>query len=135
MASTTLTTAQVAGALKTVRKHFSSTNLDTTDTGNEGANLTASKVMITDGSGKIATSAITSTQLGYLSGLIGNVQVALNGKLTIPDNAVLPGNLNDNYETGDLDTEDEIITAINATNATINGIISILDAALASVET
>jgi hypothetical protein len=135
MASTTLTTAQVAGALKTVRKHFSSTNLDITDTGSEGADLTASKVMITDGSGKIATSAITSTELGYLSGLTVNVQTALDGKLTIPDNAALPSDLKTDYETGDLDSEAEIITAINATNTAINDIILILASAGAPVET
>lgn len=135
MASTTLTTAQVAGALKTVRKHFSSTNLDITDTGSEGADLTASKVMITDGSGKIATSAITSTELGYLSGLTVNVQTALDGKLTIPSGAALPSDLKTDYETGDLDSEAEIITAINATNTAINDIILILASAGAPVET
>ena len=135
MASTTLTTAQVAGALKTVRKHFSSTNLDITDTGSEGADLTASKVMITDGSSKIATSAITTTELGYLSGLQANIYDSLVAKLDIPDNAELPSDLKTDYETGDLDSEAKIITAINATNTAINQIIALLSEAGASVET
>ena len=43
-------------------------------------NLTASKALISDGNGKVATSAVTSTELGYLSGLTGNAQTQIDGK-------------------------------------------------------
>lgn len=41
-------------------------------------NLTASKALISDSNGKISTSSITSTQLGYLSGATGNIQNQIN---------------------------------------------------------
>ena len=40
--------------------------------------LTANRALITDGSGNVAVSAITSTQLGYLSGVTGNIQSQIN---------------------------------------------------------
>lgn len=39
--------------------------------------------VITDGSGFLTTSAITATELGYLSGVTSNVQVQLNSKVDI----------------------------------------------------
>lgn len=44
-------------------------------------NLTASRVLISDGSGKVAASAVTSTELGYLDGVTSNVQNQLNEKI------------------------------------------------------
>lgn len=44
-------------------------------------NLTASKAIISDSSGKIAASPISSGEIAFLSGLTGNVQSQLNGKL------------------------------------------------------
>jgi hypothetical protein len=45
------------------------------------SNLTVSRVVVSDAAGKLAASSITSTILGYLSGLSSNVQTQLNGKL------------------------------------------------------
>ena len=45
------------------------------------ANLTASRVLVSDGSGKVAVSSVTSTELGYLDGVTSAVQTQLNGKL------------------------------------------------------
>lgn len=42
------------------------------------SDLTASKALISDGSGKIAVSTVTSTELGYLSGVTGAIQTQLN---------------------------------------------------------
>jgi hypothetical protein len=42
------------------------------------ASLTASKVLVSDASGVISASSITSTELGYLSGLSSNVQEQLD---------------------------------------------------------
>ena len=136
MPSTTLTTAQVAGLLRTINKHFASANTDITDTGDEGADLTASKVLITDVNGDIGTSSVTSTELGYLAGLDASITDVLDGKLDKPTVALVPGALKGDYTTGDLDSEAEVIDAINATNATINGILDILlEAGGVSIET
>lgn len=43
-------------------------------------NFTANRALFVDGNGKIQASAITSTELAYLSGLTSNVQTQLNGK-------------------------------------------------------
>ena len=42
------------------------------------ANLTASRALVSDASGKVAVSATTSTELGYLTGLTGNVQAQID---------------------------------------------------------
>lgn len=44
------------------------------------SNLTASRALVSDGSGKVAVSAVTSTELGYLDGVTSNVQTQLDGK-------------------------------------------------------
>lgn len=43
-------------------------------------NLTASRALISDSSGKVAVSAVTSTELGYVKGVSSSVQTQLNGK-------------------------------------------------------
>ena len=45
------------------------------------SNLTASRALISDGSGKVAVSAVTSTELGYLDGVTSNIQTQLDGKV------------------------------------------------------
>ena len=44
--------------------------------------LTADRAMITNGSGKIAISAVTSTEVGYLDGVTSSIQTQLNNKIT-----------------------------------------------------
>lgn len=45
-------------------------------------NLTANRALISDASGKVAVSSVTSTELGYLDGVTSNIQTQLNDKLT-----------------------------------------------------
>ena len=45
------------------------------------SNLTANRALLSDGNGKVAVSAVTSTELGYLSGLTSAAQTQLNGKV------------------------------------------------------
>lgn len=45
-------------------------------------NLTANRALISDASGKVAVSAVTSTELGYLDGVTSNIQTQINGKLS-----------------------------------------------------
>lgn len=44
------------------------------------SNLTASRVLISDASGKVATNATTSTEIGYVSGVTSAIQTQLNNK-------------------------------------------------------
>lgn len=44
------------------------------------ADLTASRALASDASGKVAVSAVTSTELGYLDGVTSNIQTQLSGK-------------------------------------------------------
>lgn len=44
-------------------------------------NLTANRALVSNSSGKVAVSNITSTELGYLDGVTSNVQTQLNKKL------------------------------------------------------
>lgn len=43
------------------------------------SDLTADKALISDANGKVATSAVTSVELGYLAGVTSNIQAQLSG--------------------------------------------------------
>ena len=45
-----------------------------------GSNLTASRALVSNGSGKVAVSAVTSTELGYLDGVTSAIQTQLDSK-------------------------------------------------------
>ena len=44
------------------------------------SNLTASKALVSDSNGKVAVSSVTSTELGYLSGVTSSIQTQLGNK-------------------------------------------------------
>lgn len=44
------------------------------------SNLTANRALLSNGSGKVAVSSVTNTELGYLSGVTSNIQTQLNNK-------------------------------------------------------
>ena len=44
-------------------------------------NLTTNRALVSNGSGKVAASAVTATELGYLDGVTSNIQTQLNKKL------------------------------------------------------
>lgn len=52
------------------------------------SNLTASRALVSDASGKVAVSAVTSTELGYVDTVTSNIQTQLNGKLATSGTAV-----------------------------------------------
>ena len=56
------------------------TTIDTED-------LTASRALVSDGSGKVAVSDVTSTELGYLDGVTSAVQTQINSKISTYDGA------------------------------------------------
>ena len=47
------------------------------------SNLTASRALASDGSGKVAVSAVTATELGYVAGLASALQTQLDARLTL----------------------------------------------------
>ena len=47
------------------------------------SDLTTNRALISNGSGKIAVSSVTSTQLGYVSGVTSAIQTQLNKKFYI----------------------------------------------------
>jgi hypothetical protein len=51
------------------------------------SNLTANRALLSDASGKVAVSAVTNTQLGYLSGVTSEVQSQINALATVANNA------------------------------------------------
>jgi len=60
------------------------------------SNLTANRALLSDGSGKVAVSATTNTELGYLSGVTSAIQTQLSGKApllspTFTGNVTMPG--------------------------------------------
>ena len=62
-------------------------------------NLTASRALISNSSGKVAVSDVTSTELGYLDGVTSNIQTQLGGKQpTISVYGILKGTGNGNVE-------------------------------------
>lgn len=58
-------------------------------------NLTANRALVSNGSGKVAASEVTSTELGYLGGVTSNVQTQLDKKLEkVHDNDISWGGKN-----------------------------------------
>ena len=47
------------------------------------SNLTANRALISNGSGKIDVSSVTTTQLGYVSGVTSAIQTQLNNKAAL----------------------------------------------------
>jgi len=45
-------------------------------------NLTASKALVSDGSGKVAVSAVTATEIGYLDGVTSDIQTQIGAAET-----------------------------------------------------
>lgn len=47
-----------------------------------GSNLTSNRALVSNSSGKVAVSAVTATELGYLDGVTSAIQTQLNNRLT-----------------------------------------------------
>jgi len=56
-------------------------------------NLTASRALASDGSGKVAVSAVTSTELGYLDGVTSAIQTQLDAKSSTSNAASLAADI------------------------------------------
>ena len=53
-----------------------------------GSNLTASRALVSNSSGKVAVSAVTSTELGYLDGVTSAIQTQLDAKAPLASPAL-----------------------------------------------
>lgn len=67
-----------------------------------GSNLTASRALVSDANGKVAVSAVTSTELGYLDGVTSAIQTQINGKAAQTDVANAQARANEAYDLADL---------------------------------
>lgn len=61
-----------------------------------GSNLTASRALVSNSSGKVAVSAVTATELGYLDGVTSAIQTQLNNKITATFVNAVSGSWKDN---------------------------------------
>jgi hypothetical protein len=59
-------------------------------------NLTASRALASDSSGKVAVSAVTATELGYVAGVTGAIQTQLDAKGTTTEDTALQARLTAN---------------------------------------
>ena len=83
-------------------------------------NLTANRVLVTNGSKKAAVSAVTTTELGCLSGVTSPVQTQLNGKQatvtgaasTIVENNLFPGRVLISSASGKVYTDENTVTSL-----------------------
>lgn len=78
------------------------------------SNLTANRALISNGSGKVDVSAVTSTELGYLDGVTSNIQTQLNSKLSTAPVASV------NSKTGAVTLTAADVSAVPTTR-TVNG--------------
>ena len=78
-------------------------------------NLTASRALVSNSSGKVAVSTVTSTELGYLDGVTSNVQTQLNKKIEkAPVTSV-------NSKTGAVQLNASDVGAVSKTGDTMTG--------------
>jgi len=86
----------------------------------DDADLTVSRALVSDGSGKVAVSAVTSTEIGYLDGVSSAIQTQLNakaplagatftGQVNMSDDLVVTGNLTVNGDTTTVNSENKVI--------------------------
>lgn len=64
------------------------------------ATLTASRALVSNGSGEIAVSGVTTTELGYSSGVTGSIQSQLNARVETDGSTPMTGRLEVNLGTG-----------------------------------
>ena len=88
-----LTTSDVAEG---TNQYFTTARAQASITGGASsvvtADLTASRALVSDGSGKIAASATTTTtEIGYLAGVTSAIQTQLNGKLNLTGGTLTGG--------------------------------------------
>lgn len=83
------------------------------------SNLTINRALLSDGSGKVAVSSITNTELGYLSGVTSNIQIQFNNKVGKTGNESISGTKTFlSTISGSIDGNAATATSIDITNDT-----------------
>ena len=72
--------------------------------------LTASRALASDGSGKVAVSAVTSTELGYLDGVTSAIQTQIDSKSSTANAAALAAGIAGITPIGTSDISDNAVT-------------------------
>ena len=78
-------------------------------------NLTDNRALVSNGSGKVGVSAVTSTELGHLDGVTSNIQNQLNGKYVKPSGGVPKTDLAQSVQTS-LNKADSALQAAPVTS-------------------
>lgn len=78
-------------------------------------NLTANRALVSNGSGKVAVSAVTATELGYLDGVTSSVQTQLNRKYVKPSGGIPASDLAQAVQTS-LDRADSALQSAPVTS-------------------
>ena len=104
--------AGVTSAIQTQidAKHPTITGAATTITTND---LTASKAVISNASGKIAVSSVTDTELGYVSGVTSSIQTQIDN---------IPAGANTTYTLSAVDSGDNAIVRLTGSDASTDDI-------------
>lgn len=89
------------------------------------SNLTTNRVLISDSSGKVTNSSVTSTELGRLSGVTGNVQEQINRLKSwtkVLDTSVSDNDTTHSYTNGYniANSEELLIVVLNSYNQILN---------------
>lgn len=81
------------------------------------SNLTASRAVISNGSGKLDVSAVTSTELGYVAGVTSAIQTQLNAKQTtsLPQHSIWVGNASNVAAPVTVGSEGQVLTVSGGT--------------------
>lgn len=87
------------------------------------SNLTTNRALISNGSGKVAVSSVTSTELGYVAGVTSSIQTQLNSKISGNQTITLSGDVSGSGTTAITTTigAGKVTNAMLA-NSTISGI-------------
>ena len=81
----------------------------------EGTNLTASRAVVSDSSGLITASDVTSTELGYLDGVTSAIQTQLNAKQAQPSEGAFANG--DKTKLDGIEPSADVTDNTNVTNA------------------
>lgn len=85
------------------------------------SNLAESRALISDASGKVTVSPVTSTELGYLDGVTSSIQTQLNNKVSLVDGVLT---LSGNSSTGNvINLSNEGVQDLNIISGVSNNIV------------
>lgn len=101
------------------------------------AALDISRALVTDGSGKLAASAVTATEIGYLDGVTENIKTSLDAKIGIAltRGSIIVGNASGVASVLDANDDGKILigTGTDLASVAVSGDITITNAGVTSI--